>query len=307
MKRTVRLWWQAVRPFSFTVSVLPPILGALLAVMENADIHFHWLHFLLTVSGCVLAHSAANLLSDYYDYKNRVDREETYGSSRVLVEKTMTPDQVFRGSMGFLAVAALIGLYFVVTLSNGPFLMGLILVGGFLGVFYTARPFRLKYNALGDIAVFIWFGSAMTLGAYFVQAERFSWTPVVYALPLGLLVDAILHGNNLRDVDHDRVAKIRTVPIVIGKRGATHMYSVLVLGAYVLTLALVIVGDMPAIVLVACLSLPLAVKLAQRVYRMQAIPAAEFATIDADTAKLHTLFGALFIGSLLVHYLLIGP
>lgn len=307
MKQTISLWWRAVRPFSFTVSVLPPILGALLAVMENGDIQFHWFRFVLTLAGCVMAHSAANLLSDYYDYKNRVDREETFGSSRLLVEKAMTPDRIFWGSTVCLAIAAAIGLYFVLTLSNGVLLMGLVLIGGFLAVFYTARPLELKYNALGDIAVFISFGSAMTLGAYFVQAERFSWTPVVYALPLGLLVDAILHGNNLRDVEHDRIAKIKTVPIVIGARCATHMYSALVLGAYVLTLALVIAGDMPPVVLVACLSLPLAVKLAQRVYRLQTVPAAEFATIDADTAKLHTLFGALFVGSLLVQHLLISP
>ena len=208
--QAVSLWWRAVRPFSFTVSVLPPVLGALLAVMENAGLGLHWPHFFLTVVGCVVAHSASNLLSDYFDYTNRVDRDETFGSSRVLVEGAMTPRTILLGGLTCLLVAAGIGLYFVLAIPNGRFLIWLIVLGGVLAVFYTAKPFELKYNALGDVAVFIAFGSAMTLGAYFVQASRFSWGPVLYALPLAFLVDAVLHGNNLRDIEHDKHVDIKT-------------------------------------------------------------------------------------------------
>ena len=85
----ISIWWRAVRPFSFTVSVIPPILGALIALLENPNLQFKWVHFFLTLIGCVMAHAGANLLSDYFDYKIGVDREGTFGSSGLLVEDTL--------------------------------------------------------------------------------------------------------------------------------------------------------------------------------------------------------------------------
>ena len=58
------LYWRAIRPWAFTVSVMPPILGSLIAVMEVPDLSFNWFHFILTLFGCMLAHAAANALSD---------------------------------------------------------------------------------------------------------------------------------------------------------------------------------------------------------------------------------------------------
>ena len=193
----VFLWWRAVRPFSFPVSLIPPILGAIIAVLENPGLQLHWFRLFLTLIGCMTAHAGANLLSDYFDYKARVDREGTFGSSGLLVEKIMHPGQILRGACIALFIALTIGIYLVFVTPNGTFLLWLMLIGGVLGVFYTAEPIALKYRAMGDIAVFISFGSAMVLGAYYIQAHHFSWAPVLYALPIALLVDAILHSNNL--------------------------------------------------------------------------------------------------------------
>ena len=55
----VALWWRAARPFSFTVSVIPPILGALIAVLENPGLRLGWGPLALTLFGCVAAHAGA--------------------------------------------------------------------------------------------------------------------------------------------------------------------------------------------------------------------------------------------------------
>lgn len=302
----IGLWWRAARPFSFTVSVLPPILGSLVAALENPGLDFGWLRFVLCLLGCFIAHAGSNLIADYYDFKNRVDRDGTYGSSGVLTGKLMTPAAVFRGSIVCFLVAALIGAYFVMTTPNGTFLIWLVLLGGFFAFFYTAKPFELKYHALGDIGVFLCFGSAMTLGAYYVQAARFSWGPVLYVLPAALLVDAVLHSNNLRDIAADRVAGIRTVPIVIGERRAAGMYAVLVLGAYALHVVLVLFARLPAVTLITMLSLPLAVGRVKTVMDRASIPPEKFADIDARTAQLHSAYGLLLIAALLVQQFVIG-
>jgi 1,4-dihydroxy-2-naphthoate octaprenyltransferase len=303
----VSIWWRAVRPFAFTVSLIPPIMGAILALIENPGLKFDVIHFILTLIGCMVAHAGANLLADYYDFRTRVDREGTFGSSGLLVEKIMEPSQILRGGWTALFIAGAIGIYLVITTPGGSFLIWLILIGGIFGVFYTAGPIEFKYRALGDTAVFVSFGPAMVLGAYFVQAHHFSWSPVMYAIPIALLVDAVLHSNNLRDIESDSEVNIKTVPILIGEKRAKAMYYGLVYGAYASTLILIPFAKLSPFVLLTFLSLPLAVKLTSMVQHKSMLPPEQFAMIDAATAQLHLAFGLLTITALLLHYFVIGP
>jgi 1,4-dihydroxy-2-naphthoate octaprenyltransferase len=250
------------------------------------------------------AHAGANLLSDYYDFKTRVDRRGTFGSSGVIVGGLMLPEQILRGGWIALALAGVIGAYLVRATPGGTFLVWLILIGGLLGVFYTAKPFEFKYHALGDFAVFIAFGPAMVLGAYFVQAHHFSWKPVLYSIPVGFLVDAVLHSNNLRDIVNDKAVKIKTVPILIGEKWAKTMYQTLVFGAYLITLVLVLAGGLTAFALLVFVSLPLALKVVNRVRRKESMPAEQFAMIDAATAQVHLAFGLLLVIGLALRLLL---
>jgi 1,4-dihydroxy-2-naphthoate octaprenyltransferase len=298
----IALWWRAVRPFAFTVSLIPPIMGGLMALIENPGLKFSLFRFILAGIGCMTAHAGANLLSDYYDFKTRVDRDGTYGSSGVLVAGIMSPAQILRGGCIALGIAGIIGAYLVFVTPSGTLLIWLIVLGGLLGIFYTAKPFEFKYHALGDLAVFIAFGPAMVLGAYFVQAHHFSWTPVLYSIPIGLLVDAILHSNNLRDIASDRVVAIKTVPILLGEGWAKRMYQALVFGAYLITLLLVLAGGLTAFALLVFLSLPLAIKVSNMVRHKESVPAEKFALIDAATAQIHLTFGLLMVIGLALRY-----
>jgi 1,4-dihydroxy-2-naphthoate octaprenyltransferase len=300
----IALWWRAVRPFAFTVSVIPPIMGGLIALVEDPELKFNLFRFILAGIGCMTAHAGANLLSDYYDFRTRVDREGTFGSSGLLVGGIMAPEQILRGGWIALVIAGVIGAYLVLVTPGGVFLVWLILIGGLLGVFYTAKPFELKYHALGDLAVFVSFGPAMVLGAYFVQAHHFSWKPAFFAIPIGLLVDAVLHSNNLRDMVSDEAVKIKTVPILIGEKGAKLMYQALVFGAYLITLLLVLTAGLTAFVLLVFLSLPLALKVVNMVRHKESVPAEKFAMIDAATAQLHLAFGLLTVIGLALRYFL---
>ncbi|HNR68443.1 MAG TPA: 1,4-dihydroxy-2-naphthoate octaprenyltransferase [bacterium] len=299
MKRA-RLWFQAARPFSLTVSIMPPIIGGLIAAVENPDLRLHFPHFVLALLGCVLAHAGSNMLSDTMDFRARVDRRGTYGSSGLLTTNLMQPAQLLRGAVICYGIALAIAIYFILVSPNGLALLWLILLGAVLGIFYTFGPFAWKYHALGDIAVFISFGPAMSLGAYLVQTGRFAWPPVLYILPLALLVDAILHSNNLRDIDNDKVAGIRTLPIVVGAKQGRSFYALLVYGSYLLILVLIIFSGLTWLAALTFISLPLALRLGKKVKNQADLPKPEFSRIDAETAQLHSVFGLLFIAALLL-------
>ncbi len=299
---TISLYWRSVRPFAFTVSVVPPILGSLIAALNVPDLAFNWFHFVLVLLGCMLAHAGSNTLSDYRDYKKQVDRQGTYGSSGVLVEKLMTPPELLRWAVILFLAAALIGAFLVWRAPNGLNLLWLIGLGWVLAFFYTIGPINWKYIALGDPAVFIAFGPAMTLGAYMVQTGQFSWLPALYAIPVALLVDAVLHSNNLRDIENDTVAHIKTVPILFGESFAKRMYYGLVFGAYLLIPVLILAAGLPWLSLLTLISLPMAIKAARMIKDKAAIPEKQFAMIDAITAQLHSAFSVLLIAALLIQH-----
>ncbi len=298
------LWWRASRPFSFTMSVLPPIIGAIAVKIENPGFDLNLINLVLTMIGCVLAHAGANMVGDYFDFKNKVDRVGTFGSSGVLTGGLAKPKTILTGAIVVYIVASLIGIYLAFSIPGGKALLWLILIGAVLGFFYTVKPFAFKYRALGDIAVFISFGPAMTLGTYYVQIQHFSWGPILYAIPFAFLVDAVLHSNNLRDIRNDSAVNVKTVAILIGEKNAKFMYYGLVLSSYLSVIILILAKQLPVISLATLLSLPLAIKLIKIVRTKEKQPEQQFMMIDAATAQLHSAFGGLLLLSLLAQYLM---
>ena len=293
----IKTWWQASRPFSFTVSVIPPILGTLIAKIY-ASTNINWFFFLLTLIGCVTAHAGSNILSDYFDHKKGVDREGTFGSSGVITSGKMQPRHAFLGGLFVFGIAGAIGLLLMMLVPNGINLAWLILAGFFLGFFYTTPPFAIKYLALGDFAVALAFGIGMTLGSYFVQTGHYSWTPALYAIPSALLVDAILHSNNLRDIANDHVVGIKTVAMLLGEAKAKKMYYLLVWGAFASTAILILLAGLTPFTALTIFALPLEMKLVKTVKNKSLIDPKTFATIDAQTAQFHLLFSILFIAGI---------
>ncbi|MCS7170297.1 MAG: prenyltransferase, partial [Candidatus Kapabacteria bacterium] len=202
------LFWKAVRPFSFTATLAPVLLGSLVAPV------LHWGLFLLTLLGTLLAHAGVNVISDYMDWRRGADTWKVLGSSRVLVDGLMNPRTHLRFGIVLIVAAAIVGAA-LVSLS-GPAIWYLMAAGAALGIFYTVPPIGLKYRALGDIAVFLAFGPLMALGAYYVQTSQLDWLPVWLSIPIGLLTIGILHGNNYRDIAEDRAAGYHTVASLLG-------------------------------------------------------------------------------------------
>ena len=283
------LYWKAARPFSLPASVIPALLGGTVAVL-HADATLNVMHFLLAAIGAACVHAAANLLSDHFDYAKGVDRTDTVGASRgMLVTGRMNSREVLRESLVLWSVSALIAAYFVWKV--GFVLLPLIAGGLLLGTGYTAAPSQFKYRALGDLAVFMAFGVGITVGAYVVQTGSLSWTPVAYSLPMGFLIAAILHGNNLRDIESDRRAGIRTLAMLLGPRRARLAYAGMLTAAYLSVIASVAAGWISPVGLLCLLTLPLAGG-AVRIVMAGGPP---LIVIDMRTAQLQMAFGLLMI------------
>ncbi len=163
----------------------------------------------------------------------------------------------------------------------------------------------LKYKAMGDIQVFVSFGAVITLGAYIVQTHEFSWIPVILSLPLGFLIDAILHSNNIRDISFDGKFKVKTLPILIGENASIKFYYFLIFGAYALVAIFAALKLIPYPALLCLVTLPIAAKLCKMANHFPKEVQARYeygAKHIMMTAQLNMQFGLTMIIGLLVYY-----
>ena len=290
----------AVRPWSFTMTVVAATAGSLIALLQTGV--FYPGLYALTLLGLVLAHAATNLINDYFDTRYGVDRPgapTTRYRPHPLITGLMTPQQALTISLGFYALAAVVGLALTV-LRGWPVLL-FALIGGLAGFTYTAGPVKYKYRALGEPSVFLMWGPLMVLGSFYVQTG--SWTGAISALwvslPIGLLVALVLLANNLKDLSYDRSTSVQTLATLLGREGALRLYAAIIIAVYGLSLLAVLVGALPIWSLLVLLSIPKAWQLTRTLQSAPEIPP------DADprTAQLATAYGLwLTVGLLLAHF-----
>ena len=300
----LRTWWIAVRPFAFPASVVPVLFGTVLAVtVGGASLNVPL--FLLSLAAMVLLHAGANVLSDYNDFEKGLDTEPLPGSGAI-VRGLLAPRAALLGSFVLLAAGILLGLIVAFSVGRAVFFIGL--VGIALGVLYSSGPFPLKYNALGDFVVFCNFGILGSLGAWTVQAGSISWIPVLWAVPGSLLVAAILHANNWRDIETDASKGIRTVAAILGHRLSVFYYGALLFGPFLFVLLFALLSNalgidpaMPYTFLITLAALPQALKIFRKGLEAQRRGITEeLAALDKETAQLNLLFGVLATVALLV-------
>jgi 1,4-dihydroxy-2-naphthoate octaprenyltransferase len=292
---SVRTWFLASRPFSFTAAIVPVVVGTLLAA-EDA---FSWWKGLLALLGSVLFLAGTNFVNDYYDYRKGVDGPETLGMAGFIQRGVLRPKQVLGAGVFCFAAGVAIGLVLCATTSWELLWIGVAsLLAGFL---YTGAPIHLAYMGLGEATVFVFMGPVMVLGAYFVQLQRWDWEPVVASLPIAFLVTGILHANNLRDIENDRKTGKRTIATMIGREWANREMYVLLAGVYFSLFIAALVGALPWVALIALATIPLVRPIVQ-VIRAGGNPK-KLNMALFRTAQLHMQFGAVLAIGLLVNWL----
>jgi 1,4-dihydroxy-2-naphthoate polyprenyltransferase len=300
-------WWISARPFSFPASTMPVIFGTVLAVVYGG-FTFKPLLFVLAFIGMVILHSGANILSDIFDYKKGLDKFPSPVSGGV-VRGIITIREAWIGSVSMLVFGTALGLY--LTWVSGPWLLAIGLLGLFIGTFYTTETaVSWKYHGLGDLAVFLNFGILGSLGAYYVQSSTLSWIPVIWAVPMSMLVIAILHANNWRDIQSDKEGKIFTIAALLGDKKSLSYYGVLIYGPFVVVLFLIMIPfflfpdlvAMPFTFLITILALPLAIRLWRKALNRQTpSKPLDFIALDGATAQLNLLFGSLCTLALILY------
>ncbi len=287
------VWYRATRPFSFTASIIPVVVGSACAIVVGG---FSPLAFLLCLGGGMALQAGTNLINDYYDFQQGADHSGSLGPSRVIQEGWLSPRAVLAGGLTFFTVGGLAG-FALVGMAGWPILL-LGLVGLPLAYGYTAPPLKLAYRGLGELNVFILMGPMMVLGGFLVHRVAGAGVALTASVPVGCLVAAILHANNIRDLDDDRALGKQTLATIVGPRWAKVELAALIGGAYAALAAAVALRVLPRPALLAFLSLPVAIQVGKTV--APGTTPREIAPSVRQAARLHAQFGALLAVGLLV-------
>jgi len=291
--------WEIARPFSFTASTVPVAAGGALAALAGA---FDPGLFLASLVGAVALHVGTNVTNEIYDVRKGVDTIVSPRASHAIVKGRITDRAAYRFAIAAFGVAFLMGL--ILTSARGWPIVALGIAGIVGGYTYTAPPFQYKFGPIGIPLVFLLMGPLMVIGTFYAVSGSFDARAVAVSIPVGLLVAAILHGNEWRDISEDARAGAKTFSVQAGRSAAHWLYVALVVGAYLALSAGVVVGLLPTWTLLAMLSLPLLVRQIRSSELGATGQQRAIAMIDLETAQLHAAFGYLLVAGLVVAALL---
>ena len=284
-------WMIAVRPWSFPASAMPVVVTLAYLFWMKEDIN--WANGIWALLNIVVFHAAGNTWSDYFDYKQGVDMKDTFGA-KTLTDKMFTPKEIYCLSL-VLLLAALAGGLGLLWRTGFP-LLYIGLGGAACALLYPP----LKYNALGDVVIFMAYAFLPTLGTAYVSTGAFLWDVRWIAIPVGLITVAILHANNTRDMQTDARASIKTLAMELGGRTSVILYCAEILFPFGWIAGCVAAGTFPLWTLLVLLVLVPAVGNVRVMSRFSGKGVAAIANLDEMTAKLQLLFSLVFALSFVI-------
>lgn len=290
-KHTFGEWMIAVRPWSFPASAMPVIVTTAFLFWKGADLQ--WGYAVWALINIIIFHAAGNTWSDYFDYKKKVDADDTFGA-KTLTSGMFTSKEIFTLSVCLTVVAVAAGLT-LMALTGFPLLW--IGLGGVLCT--LLYPF-LKFNALGDLVILMAYAFLPTLGTSFVATGTVDWSVLWIALPVGLITDGILHSNNTRDMATDKRAGITTMAMGMGVKASAWLYGFEMVFPFVWVGVCSILGIMPPTTIIAFMTLPIAIACAQTMKNAVKGGMQMIADLDVRTANLQLIFSLLLTAAFVI-------
>ena len=286
--KQLHLYFNSLRPRTFTPSLASVTLGAVLAFKATGS--FDPLIFLVTCLTVLAVHGAGNLVNTYYDFVKGVDRSSQSVNQcpdRTLVDHRLSIDQVVHLGV----IAYMFGCFgFVCLVFLSPARMEHLALVYFCGIscsFLYTGGLGLKYIGLGDILIMVIFGPISILFSFMSQSGYIDPGTIAFALPLAFHTEAILHSNNTRDIESDQRAGAVTLAILIGPTFSHIIYALLLFIPYIMLIVSIIhysiVFGLPLITITKAFQL-------EKNFR-----SGHLTDIPSATASLHLLFSVSYI------------
>jgi 1,4-dihydroxy-2-naphthoate octaprenyltransferase len=219
----VSKWLIATRSAVTTVTIYAGIIAGFLTWRDG---YFSFLPWLVVTLGLFIAHGTNNLLNDYTDFSRGVDKDNYFRTQygvHPLVQGFWTKPQQLKWFYASGVLAVLCGVFALIYTGFSPVVIGLIIFGALVLLFYT---WPLKYLALGELFIFLIWGPILIAGVYIVLAKGWTsnvWNVALAGVPFGLSVVSINIGKHIDKLKEDSKKGVGTLPVRLGEKAARYV------------------------------------------------------------------------------------
>ncbi|MCU1558351.1 MAG: 1,4-dihydroxy-2-naphthoate polyprenyltransferase [Microbacteriaceae bacterium] len=222
-KATFGDWVGGARLRTLPLAIAPVALGTASAYLISSP-GWHWVRALLALAVALCLQIGVNYANDYSDGVRGTDRYRV-GPSRLTGSGAAKPRAVLVVALVFFGLAGIAGLILTV-LTGYYWLLAVGAVCIVVAYFYTGGKRPYGYYGLGEVFVFVFFGLVATAGTTFTQVGTVNIESWLSGVAAGFLACAVLMVNNLRDLEQDRLAKKRTLAVLVGNRAARILFTI---------------------------------------------------------------------------------
>lgn len=260
-KSKLNSWILASRPRTLPAALVPVMVGSALAIYHGI---FYPAYSIVALLCSILIQIGTNFTNDLYDFLKGTDTEERKGPLRVLASGLISVKEMKWGIFLVFFTAFILGLYLVYSVGLTILWIGIFSI--IAGLAYTAGPFPLAYNGLGDLFVFLFFGIVGTVGTYYLHAQQFTSLAFLISLPVGALITNILIVNNYRDIEEDKSAGKKTLAVLLGKEFSRYEYVFFILVSFFVPFLLHFKYNFNIWIFLPYITLPIAITLVKMIY-----------------------------------------
>ena len=220
----IAIWVEGARPKTLITAIAPVLIGTSIAMSEG---YFHPFTFICSLLFGILIVIGTNLTNDYFDFIKGADTKERKGPRRLSASGLVTLPMMKRAIFLTFSLAACASFYLIYRGGTSiALLAALAILSGYL---YTGGPYPLGYIGLADLFVLIFFGPIAVAGTAYLQMQTLSSFSIIAGIAPGLICTAVLALNNVRDIEEDKNANKKTLPVRFGLQFGKWEYTLCLL------------------------------------------------------------------------------
>jgi len=207
-----RVWWQAIRPENFLLTLLPSLSILIYGLVNGWSANTGM--GLLALLGVFCLQIAIIALNDVEDYLRLVDFPNILSGTRVLQKGWLSVSDLRKMAIISLVLGIALGLPVAWQSPAVLVPVGIVTLLGVLS--FSNRPFGMKYRALGEFVLFWLIGPLLALGISEAIFQRRDVGILLLGAAYGNLACVISHLKNMRDIEVDRSRGVVTLATLKG-------------------------------------------------------------------------------------------
>ena len=222
----------ATRPKTLIAILAPIFVASALVKYDSGQFHFLWIA--VAFFSALLIQVATNFYNDAIDGENKRDTVQRLGPKRFSNE-----DSNFLKTLKTLAFLCLVMAFALglLLIYKGGFLVLLVGIPAlFLSYLYTGTRFSLSVNGVADAFVVFYFGVIPVWLIHYIVTKEHSIEAAVMGFQCGLLSNALLVINNLRDEREDKISNKKTIVVRFGRGFGLFLLSFCLFAPYLTNL-----------------------------------------------------------------------